>query len=626
MQQIALGILLLMTSLAQAQEVPAVYNNITTNEAGELGYRNNKGALWPLANGEPRYTLNQMRAEIKGTDEGLRFDLLNDSLSGTLYYGFRDPSTYQYPHPVFFKQTQPLKAGKATINIAEAFDGKYDMVGWEDKGYGTLGYRVTNAQGEILYDGKITFARNKEGQFYPDTCLRRGPFVQNLQPDGATMLFETNEPVKAEVEVNGQIFRSQAAQRHHEVVITGLAADQEYDYTVHVGDRSWDYHFQTAQKTGNDEAFTFAYASDSRAGQGGGERNIYGANAYIMKRIGALAEQEDVAFMQFTGDLINGYGTRPGDMKLQYANWMRSIEPFAHYLPTYTSPGNHEAYLQRFDNNTRYGLTVDKFPFDQHSAETLFSRHFDNPDNGPQSEDGAAYDPNPDQPDFPDYKETAFHYTYGNVAMIALNSDYWYSPSIEAVPEVGGNLHGYIMDPQLAWLRQTLEQYESNEGIDHIFLTLHTPFFPNGGHVDDDMWYSGSNKPRPTVNGKAVETGIIQRRDELLDLLVNEHDKVRAILTGDEHNYNRLQVTDDMPRYPADYAHDKVSLSDSIYQINNGAAGAPYYAQEQTPWMDRVQNFTTQNALVLFHVDGESIEVEVVNPDTLEVFDTFELN
>lgn len=74
MQRIALGILLLMTSLAQAQEVPAVYNNITTNEAGELGYRNNKGALWPLANGEPRYTLNQMRAEIKGTDEGLRFD------------------------------------------------------------------------------------------------------------------------------------------------------------------------------------------------------------------------------------------------------------------------------------------------------------------------------------------------------------------------------------------------------------------------------------------------------------------------------------------------------------------------------------------------------------------------
>jgi len=30
--------------------------------------------------------------------------------------------------------------------------------------------------------------------------------------------------------------------------------------------------------------FTFAYTSDSRAGSGGGERNIYGVNAYIMKK------------------------------------------------------------------------------------------------------------------------------------------------------------------------------------------------------------------------------------------------------------------------------------------------------------------------------------------------------
>ena len=620
------GLLTVAGAMAQTPDIPKVYSGITVNQAGKLGYRNDKGAFWPLANGEPDFTLSQMRGQIAGTDKGLVFDFQHDSLSGTLYYGFRDPETYQYPHPVFFKQTQAIEAGKATVNIADAFDGKYDMVGWQEKGYGTLGYRVTNDQGEILYDGKITFGRKENGRFYADTCLRRGPFVQNLQPDGATIMFETNKPVKAEVRADGKTFQSAGKRRHHEIELSGLSADKQYAYHVHVGNRSWSYQFRTAHQKGSEKAFTFAYASDSRAGQGGGERNIHGANAYIMKRIAALAEQEDAAFMQFTGDLVNGYETNAGGMKLEYANWMRSIEPFAHYLPTYVAPGNHEAYVNRFDNNTKYGITVDKFPFDKYSAETMFSQHFDNPDNGPDSEDGSIYDPEKGEQNFPDYKETAFHYTYGNVAVIALNSDYWYAPSLGAVPGTSGNLHGYIMDQQLTWLEEVLKQYEGNPGIDHIFLTLHTPFFPNGGHVDDDMWYNGSNEPRPVVNGRKVETGIIQRRDQLLELLVNRSEKVRAILTGDEHNYNRLPITNDMPRYPEGYDREKISLTDTIWQINNGAAGAPYYAKEKTPWMDRVRNFTTQNALVLFHVDGESIKVEVVNPDTLEVFDTFKLN
>ncbi len=139
------------------------------------------------------------------------------------------------------------------------------------------------------------------------------------------------------------------------------------------------------------------------------------------------------------------------------------------------------------------------------------------------------------------------------------------------------------------------------------------------------MWYSGNNDYRAYVAGKPLAKGIIERRDELLDIAVNKSEKVIAILTGDEHNYARTEVGPDTEIYPEGYLASKIQLSRTIYQINNGAAGAPYYAQEQTPWTPKVSGFTTQNALVFFHIDGKSIEMEVRNPDTLEEVDKMTL-
>jgi len=173
------------------------------------------------------------------------------------------------------------------------------------------------------------------------------------------------------------------------------------------------------------------------------------------------------------------------------------------------------------------------------------------------------------------------------------------------------------------WLKQTLRKLQNDPHIDHIFITEHTPFFPNGGHVGDDMWYGGSNKPRAVVSGKPLKKGIIERRDELLQIVVNETPKVVAILTGDEHNYCRTEIGPQTQIYPDDYRGPKIRLKRTIWQINNGAAGAPYYAQEKTPWSDKVHGFTTQNALVFFYVHGKQIKVKVLNPDTLNPVDEF---
>jgi hypothetical protein len=139
------------------------------------------------------------------------------------------------------------------------------------------------------------------------------------------------------------------------------------------------------------------------------------------------------------------------------------------------------------------------------------------------------------------------------------------------------------------------------------------------------MWYNGNNSIRPYVAGKPAAKGIIERRDEMLDLLVNQSTKVRALLTGDEHNYNKTEIGPETDLYGPAQVPQKITLSRTIWQINNGAAGAPYYAQEQTPWTPKCSGFSTQNALVLFEVSPTGIAMRVINPDTLEELDSLKL-
>jgi len=569
-----------------------------------------------------RYTLNQMYGNIVGTDFGLLFDFRNEKLEGKLMYGFIPNGDSKHPHPVYFRTSSDILQGKASINIKHTLSRTYDMVGWEETGKGTIGYRIITTDGSMIYDGVVTFSG--KGPFEIAPTIVEGPFINLLKPDGATISFETNQPLVVEIIVEDKSFKSEAATTHHEIEINGLDSDKEYDYTVNYGENKETYSFRTAPVSGSRSSFTFAYASDSRSGNGGGERNIYGANSYIMKKIMALAKYKDVRFMQFTGDLINGYLTSEGDARLQYANWKRAIEPFAHYFPVIASMGNHEAFVRMFQSgNTSY--SIDKYPYDKESAEAIFASQFVNPTNGPESEDGAYYDPNFSRIDFPSYKENVFYYTYDNVAIISLNSDYWYSPSTITIPLIGGGMHGYIMDNQVKWLKKTLKTLEKDANIDHVFITEHTPFFPNGGHVGDDMWYRGNNEKRPWVAGKPLKKGIIERRDEMLDMIVNQSQKVVAILTGDEHNYCRTEIGPETIIYDEKWEGKILELKRTVYQINNGAAGAPYYAQDQTPWTPFTSNFTTQNALVFFHVNGEHIQMEVMNPDTLELIEEFEL-
>jgi len=351
------------------------------------------------------HTLDQMLGNPVGTQQGIAFDFQDTLLKGTLYYGLIHYNDSRHPLPVYFRSTAKIVSGKTQVEILGNLSGRYDMTGWAKSGNGTIGYRVVDEYGSMIYDGRVAFKGT--GPFEIGITVTEGPFVNLLTEKGATISFKTNLKVAAKVMVDGRSFADQKASNEHGIEITGLSSDTEYEYVLQTGGVNQQYSFRTAPEPGSRTPFTFAYASDSRSGQGGGERDIFGVNSYIMKKIMAATVMYDARFFQFTGDLINGYLTSKEATNLQYANWKRSIEAFAHYIPVYVGMGNHEALEYWFyDSRDERIMKVDRFPFETESAEAVFMDNFHMPANGPESEDGAAYDPDPKKTDFPSYKES----------------------------------------------------------------------------------------------------------------------------------------------------------------------------------------------------------------------------
>ncbi len=604
---------------AQQIRIPGSYSNIGFDSIGMFFQTDTLRYYAEIA--KPRYTLTQLLGYHQGTDSGIIMDFGN--FEGTITYGLMPYNQVKHPLPIF-RLTKDIVAGKVEINIKNDFRYPYDFVGWKDASRLTLGYRLQNKLGVVIFDGEVSVTGT--GPFQTSPAIYEGPFISNVTATKLVIWFKTTSPLIASVEIDGKQYNDSVSTSHHSFLIDNLKPGRSYPYKVIYSGFSQQYACKTAPKGGSRKPFVFGYASDSRSATGGGERNIFGANAYVMKKIGALAHQQNVSFMQFTGDMVNGYLNNKEEIMVQYTNWKKAIEPFWHYTPYYVGMGNHESVGYIFkDKEGKQIAFIDKFPYETESAEAAFQEAFVNPENGPKSEDNNKYDPNQREIDFPSYDENVYSYTYDNVAMIVLNSDYWFAPTLSRDISTSGGLHGYIMDNQLQWLQGTIKTLEKDKSIDHIFVTQHTPVFPNGGHSGDDMWYYGNNQKRSVIAGKPVEKGIIERRDEYLDILINQSTKVVAILTGDEHNYNHLKLTSEVPIYPENYPYPKLRVSRPVYQINNGAAGAPYYAQEVLPWSAHTKSFSVENALCLFYVNGKKIDMKVINPDTLNEIDALKL-
>lgn len=593
-------------------EIPSVYQHISLIDSNTLIYTN------PEDQSEERfkshkaaYSINDFQDIIYSHDEGLLFQFENNII-GSIIYGLVPDDDVTIRQTVYYKKSVEIIDGKALVPIKENLSGKYDIGNWEKNKKGTLGYRILDKDNSIIYTGSINFTGT--GPFVPQASIDVGPFISSVTDTSAIIWFTCTQDCQSDIQINDIQYSKQG--KRHAYLIKKLKADSVYPYTINVNDFSYRGELTTAPSADSDKAFSFAFTSDSRAGLNLGEYNIYGHNAYIMKKVAVITKYLGASFFQFTGDLINGYEDEIGSLDLQYHNWFKTLSPFFHSTPINVGFGNHESFVM-----TDYPLSVDAFPFDKQSGETHFANWVENPMNGPNSEDGSILDPSNEDIDFPTYKENVYSYKHGNTAFIVLNSNYLYTPSAELALKVGGNIHGYIMDQQLSWLENRIDLYEKDSLMKHVFVTIHTPAFPIGGHAKNDMWYLGENKYRPVIAGKVAEKGIIERRDEFLNILINKSSKVRALLTGDEHNYSRMILNDSTPIYPVNWKHEKLKVSRPLVQIVNGSAGAPYYGREDIPWYSDVRKFSSQNAVVFFHIEGDKIQLEVINPDTYETIE-----
>jgi hypothetical protein len=610
-----ISLLILISAMGFSQTmntptIPLVLSGLSYNADGKLVLVH-EGQRYVDSEKKDVYALSKIIGDPTGAETGIALDIQMPEFDGSVAYG-PYVETAEYPSVAFLPRDVKMTNGKALLEFKKVFTKANDFYRFQDKKKGIIGYRIMDATGKIIYEGRVAFKGNGPYEVLP--TIIEGPMINELSADGCVISYETQVPVKTTISVGGKTFSDNAASAHHEIKINGLPAGMEHKYTITYGDRSDNHSFKTANPEGGRKPFTFAFAAANRATTGGGERDFYGVNYQTSRAIMGMAAMKNAAFMMCIGDFTNGANPTEQGHMMEYSNFKRALEPWWSKMPVYVGFGDHEPNKKSLTNlETKKSKGIEVFPYETHSGEATFAKSFVNPKNGPQSEDGASYDPNPSSQDFPTYQENVYYYTYDNIGIIVLNTEYWESKDPSAT---SGCPEGYIMDQQTKWLKETVEKMESNSNIDHIFVNIHGAAFPNGDHLPDAMWWNGDNTSRAWVSGKPLSKGAIERRDEILDICVNKSKKFLSFISGDEHNFSFLEVTPDTPIYLENYTGSKIKLTRSFFNINNGAGGSAPYGLLPSPWSNQYKFFTEPPVMAYISVDGKKVVLNAMSAET----------
>jgi 3',5'-cyclic AMP phosphodiesterase CpdA len=646
----AAALVALMFTLAALPAIPA--ESLPVKDPATAGLKAIQGQISNLID------IEQIYAAVKdGDDQGLRFDLSGlttlldgtpvdpDKIYGSIYVG---PYPMEARHSDYdlkrFRRESALKHGKGRLALAYLLQAPHNSEGWTDAGVVAL--RVALALEMPGPDRKLgvydTFVRfQKNGKvFTKRPAIIEGPLVHLVRSDDPGRLvisFKTGEEAAGKVVLeDGREFLGAGPTRRHEIAVTGLKPQKTYRYRVALDDYQtrW-YTVRTAPPPGA-AAVTFAYLGDSREGVGGGEQNFMGLNLEAVKYAMRFAYRQGADLVLMAGDLANGFTTSPEDFRTQLYAWKQAAAGFWHERPVYAIMGNHEALLKKFDDGSQAGLELDNWPYQEASSEAVFAREFINPANGPEPTDRRR----------PPYKRNVYAFQYGPVRFIAFNNTYWVNwqrDSWEGVKQYGGCPEGYVLPDQLDWIKRQVAQAENDPTVKYTILLAHEPLLPNGGHLQDCMWYQGDNRVRAyAVDGNggpvAAGPGIIEMRNELIRLACRSK-KVAAVLGSHEHAYHRTLVTKQVPL--GDPAKDGANrdgricadggpcsplpdLTHPTWFITSGGAGAPYYSEMPTPWNRYWRHragaargsgyfYSSQENLVIFKAKGQKISMAVYN-------------
>ncbi|MEL7039509.1 MAG: hypothetical protein AAFO04_28445, partial [Cyanobacteria bacterium J06592_8] len=150
--------------MADPNNIPNVYPIIEEN--GELFYViNSTGEQLPLLPDNQSYTPEEFIGNPEGTQDGLRFDFsgLPEVEGGKLYVGTIVYGDGEYPQPVYPNAVSEIgEDGTAEFSIRRFFSEDindpsrdFDLTQRVIVGEATFGYRVLNAEGIPLYEGKL---------------------------------------------------------------------------------------------------------------------------------------------------------------------------------------------------------------------------------------------------------------------------------------------------------------------------------------------------------------------------------------------------------------------------------------------------------------------------------------
>ncbi len=573
----------------------------------------------------------------------MEFETIVPTPPAHVYYGTILPGE-ELEFPRYRKEAmESLPEGEANAiahrirTDVSKLESVYYNTGLIENGGGTIAYRIEVFDPRVsatrFYNRQFRYKRRgdpKTGTYTMCTSLTEGPFIDLVTHESAVISWETDRASRGEVLVGDMEFSDDSVSNHHEILITGLRPDSRYVYKVRYSDDggiTQTYQFRTAPAPGSQRAFKFGFMSDSRGGVGGGERSVNGVNYKDLTHFVAALYSKGADFICFGGDLVNGYTSDIRNFESQLETWKRAVHPVGAYIPVYEAMGNHEQVGDYYkvpdpEEEGAFFLTFTDGKGER-SAEVCFAQEFVNPQ-------GSAYGFAPPSPETrvpglggaetgPSYKESVYSFNYGNVHFVALNSNYWYTGQCDtagftrkyadkegnniALRNLGGNREGYIRPNQLEWLERDLQAAQDDANIDWVFLYLHEPAFPNGGHLRDAMYWgtSGKGELGGYNNPDAPLGDVIDMRNRFWNV-VARYDKVLAVMFGDEHNYSRTLI--DSTIHP-DYQNP-------VWQIVSGGCGAPYYVQDKSaPWSKKVESFAPSKHYCLFTVDGHQVSLTV---------------
>ncbi len=530
--------------------------------------------LFVVKTTDARIAPNHVRPEAKISSTGevlVIWETLHPTAHATVFYT-PEVGSNRSPFPDYHYRIEEKVVAKAHSTVLKDIQPNIiyhyrvsciDSVTWTEIRSADYTFRVIEENGKRRLSLVIT----------------EGPVVALVTTNSVVIGWKTNLPSSGAVKYwsginrKPKIVKSQkSSATEFEVKIEALAINRSYQYKIRSVSakpedqiESQTFSFRTAPDE-NIKTFKFLVMNDSRGGtEPDPDHRLNGVNYPVLNKLANKALIHDARFVLFAGDLITGYTQDKEDAVLQYETWKKAVAFANAFVPFYVTMGNHDAsapHQLKDDGKT----AID--PPSPNSAEELFAEQFVLPTNGPEPQRGN-----------PPYRENVYSFDFGNVHLVALNSNYFYG----VIDRVDG--------PQRAWLQEDLK----NNRMKHSFVYFHMPCYPAGGH------YRSSLDVHP-----ADRDSLWQIFDEL---------KVTGVFAGHEHNYSRLKVDHEVnPQW-----------KNTIFQIVTGRAGAPSYPQDLTvPYVKNVIKFSRDINYAIVTVSGKQVQVEIYN-DLEEKIDEFKL-